>query len=202
MKYILVFLTFGYLVIGLYACKKKLPNKPIDADLKAAFSFKPGTYWIFKDAISGQIDSFYVRRTYTFNQTSGNPSYTFDEINIDITEMNLHPAGSDTALWRIGLIQNILNLSDYYLDNFVNFDDILYPFISGPQSSAVYAESINLISSFNIGNNNFNNVADIHFSIGLSDDFYLNSDIGFIKIILQQRGANRVWELQRWKIVK
>ncbi|MCW3122028.1 MAG: hypothetical protein JWQ38_1520 [Flavipsychrobacter sp.] len=49
-------------------CKKKSNDGKIqmpeftllDKDLKADFGYKPGTYWIYKDSVSGEIDSAYV----------------------------------------------------------------------------------------------------------------------------------------------
>jgi len=191
-------------ITGMYSCKKNnpVPHRIIDADLKGAFDFQPGTYWIFKDSLTGQIDSFYVRGTSMANNTSNNPSYTYDEMDIDIKEVNESPIGADTARWGIDLEQNKIYLSDWYIDNFADYDPIVYPFTSGTQTSAVYNQSIILLNTVTSGINSFNNVAIINFTGGLNDYFYLNADVGFVKIVLNQRGANRVWELQRWNIVK
>jgi len=192
-------------ITGMYSCKKNnpVPHRIIDADLKGAFDFQPGTYWILRDSLTGQVDSFYVRGTSSNNLTSGNPSYTFDEITVDIKEVNETPAGSDTARWGIGLEQNEVGFSDWYDNQYFNFDAIVYPFTSGIQPSAVYNQSISIPNTVTIGINSFNNVAAINFtSSWLNDYFYLNADVGFVKIILNQSGATRVWQLQRWNIVK
>jgi len=192
-------------IMGMYSCKKNnpIPHKIIDAHLKGAFDFQPGTYWIFKDSLTGQVDSFYVRNNWNSIYTNASPSYTYDGITVDIKEVNELPIGSDTARWGIGLAQNQLAFSDYYKDDFFNYDAIIYPFTSGIQPYDVYPESIILMSSFSINNSTiFNNVAEICYSGGVNDFFYLNSDVGLIKIVLNQRDAIRVWELQRWNIVK
>jgi len=48
-------------MMTMYSCKKN--NNPVinvNTALKAAFNYMPGTYWIYKDSISGRIDSFFV----------------------------------------------------------------------------------------------------------------------------------------------
>jgi hypothetical protein len=57
-------------------CKKKQPepeegfNSPVNTDLYAYAYFKPGTYWVYEDSISGILDSVYV--TYANNGTYTN----------------------------------------------------------------------------------------------------------------------------------
>ena len=51
-------------LVLLAACHKT--NKiGIDGALYADFSFKPGSYWIYQDSVTGTIDSMYVDHTTT-----------------------------------------------------------------------------------------------------------------------------------------
>ncbi|MFA6150677.1 MAG: hypothetical protein WC716_05100 [Chitinophagaceae bacterium] len=52
-------------LIALFAfasCNKEpeYETKYLDANLKAALNNKPGSYWIFKDSVSGEFDSIYL----------------------------------------------------------------------------------------------------------------------------------------------
>ena len=48
--------------VVLFGCtRSKSVNTPVNSDLIASFNYKPGTYWIYRDSISGEIDSFFVR---------------------------------------------------------------------------------------------------------------------------------------------
>ncbi len=191
MKYILVFLTFGYLVIGLYACKKILPNKPIDADLKAAFSFKPGTYWIYKDSVSGRIDSFFV---YSNNYTIGDPSSGYEKYDIEYDNINVCYTISSIG-WE--LYGNNIKFT-YYM----SMNVIQYPFNVGQLNSNMDGtnNTISTISSFTIAGNIYNNVAEIS-NIHFGDLYYISADIGLIKIKFNHFPVNPVWELQRYHIV-
>lgn len=53
-------LLFGFIACIMLACTKAEPNLAIDSGLEAAFDYQKGTYWIYKDSLSGRIDSLYV----------------------------------------------------------------------------------------------------------------------------------------------
>jgi hypothetical protein len=70
---------------SLLACRKNnVPHYPINAALKVAFSFKPGTYWIYQDSLSGEIDSFYVENMVSGTYSNTSPEFTFDGIGVYI----------------------------------------------------------------------------------------------------------------------
>ena len=60
--------VFIILVFLLSECKKTGKKEFVELDTDSAmavhFNFKPGTYWIYMDSLSGRIDSFYVRNNY------------------------------------------------------------------------------------------------------------------------------------------
>jgi hypothetical protein len=56
MKYLVAAVIF----LCIAACKKKDTSTPIDATLKKYFSYKKGTYWIYRDSLRGVIDCFAV----------------------------------------------------------------------------------------------------------------------------------------------
>ncbi len=46
MKNILIISALPLILIA-NSCKKNTPEHPVDAGLKAAFNFQPGTFWIY-----------------------------------------------------------------------------------------------------------------------------------------------------------
>jgi len=61
-KNLFLILIFSTLI---YSCGKSESDatRPINSDLLKYFSYKPGTYWVYKDSIAGEVDSFYSKRT-------------------------------------------------------------------------------------------------------------------------------------------
>jgi hypothetical protein len=212
-------------ILFCYSCNTKdstsgLPHYTIDADLKAAFNYKLGTYWIYRDSISKRVDSFAVRsNSFSTGTVAGN--YTIDGIGIAITEYN---GGStiDTSAWIMSLSVNFINLIWYqnYLSGQEYFDldpAFNYPFklgslsiIGGGSGSDNSDGTLNIFSSFSLLNNTFNDVVETYHSykyastIGYYDLFYANADVGFIKMAINDyyNKINKVWEIQRWHIVK
>lgn len=54
--------TAAFLVVGALACKKEGDFIPIQPELKAAFLFKVGSYWIYRDTLNQTLDSVYLER--------------------------------------------------------------------------------------------------------------------------------------------
>ena len=83
MKYTLIILAFVG-TISTYSCRKKTPvHYTIDSFLLKNFDFKPGTYWVFKDSLSSDEDSFTVDSRTFFSQKIGDNQY-IDGINTDV----------------------------------------------------------------------------------------------------------------------
>ncbi len=83
------FVIIAAFTLTFFACKKQPAKAPVNGSLKAAFSYKIGTYWVYKDSISGGWDSFYVTRSDdTWNVNDG---YSIESIEVDIAEQNITP---------------------------------------------------------------------------------------------------------------
>ena len=221
-KYFSLFLVFAAILLLINACKKQgsgLPHKTIDADLKTAFDYLPGTYWIYRDSITGRVDSFAVRSN-TFNTGNVSGNYIIDGIAIYIAEYN---GGSiaDTSLWIMSLSTNCINLIwDQNLagQQYFDFDPAFnYPFsvgslstVGGNLGSDNSDGTINVFPSFTLLNNSFNEVAETYHSykyvntIDYYDVFYASADVGLVKMAINDyyNKINKVWEIQRWHIVK
>jgi hypothetical protein len=88
-------LFFLPLLLFLYACPltdkcdDPVPEYRLDSDFRSYFDFKPGTYWIYKDSLTGDQDSvFIISRNSEFNEgETGNycdDRYNFETVNVSI----------------------------------------------------------------------------------------------------------------------
>lgn len=76
-RFIFILFISIYLV-SFFSCKKDAKtepdtgfNTPVNTDLYAYAYFKPGTYWVYQDSISGILDSVYVTSAYKGTYTNG-----------------------------------------------------------------------------------------------------------------------------------
>jgi len=77
MKKIVYVLFVCICLTGCQKCKKKQPepdkgfSAPVNTDLYAYAYFKPGTYWVYQDSISGILDSVYITYANSGTYTNG-----------------------------------------------------------------------------------------------------------------------------------
>jgi hypothetical protein len=93
LKYLIV---ISSLAIILYSCKKEEdPNPeftpeiiPINDSLKEYYSFKPGTWWVYRDLSDNSRDSIIVSQntawTYSLYQTYNNTTKYYEQIDIKL----------------------------------------------------------------------------------------------------------------------
>ena len=82
--------------------KKKIPHYPLSAALKAAFGYKIGSYWVYRDSVSGEIDSFY---TYKSNFSTDDEGDALVD-RFDITLKGYKNNSVDSEIWSILLIDS------------------------------------------------------------------------------------------------
>ena len=59
-----IVLVVVFLALMIQGCQKQqLPHYTINPGLMSAWGFKTGTYWIYQDSLSGEVDSFAVTGT-------------------------------------------------------------------------------------------------------------------------------------------
>ena len=231
MKVHLLLLT-AFLGVTLCTCKKNTVTQvPLDPAFKAAFNFKAGSYWIYKDSISGRMDSFFVRRNsdeYLPSQATNTNTFVPEVIEMSISEYNIS-SGNDTAGWELDLEGTAISLSlleskiytlqiEYWpLVNYPFQTTLISPFLPA-YSSVDTSVVIGINNSYVINGNTFTGVAEVNECAHLdsnvngwltnkysyNDWFYICPDVGLIKIRLNhpQDPLYRVWELQRWVIIK
>jgi hypothetical protein len=225
-------IAFIIFFVFLHSCKKpggNVTNYPINAELRAAFNFQPGTYWIYKDSISGRVDSFFVTSNNLIRGYSSADNYSMDELTIFISEYSIYPAfKANIQTWQFLYETTMFNV--LYPESKIYTAQVQYePLINYPFQSALldfgispaYSDIgnvINVFNSYSINGLVFSNVGEVnHYANDIpqnfnpnsptynyDDVFYISSDVGIIKMKLNhpQDSINRVWEIQRWNIVK
>jgi hypothetical protein len=207
------------------ACKKTTSNDvPVDAALKSDFSYKPGSYWIYKDSVSGNVDSAYVvSNTSEYHEhgcvlRNGAPKYEYINISINLADGN----AADTERWNIGLTEK--KCSAGFSNNHDRIESTLglqlftYPIIKGevPNGNGcvltVDSGSISdVFPSATVNSHSYTNVAQCpHAARSVSpatayyDCFYISPQAGLVKIVFNHPADSvyRVLELMRYKIVK
>jgi hypothetical protein len=101
MRLLWLFVLFG--VFYYAACKKE--TKPptirlIPEEMKAYWDFKPGTYWIYQDSVTGAIDSVYVTEYYN-DTAQGILNYTQEPMTYEFLKYIAHSSldGHDYGYW-------------------------------------------------------------------------------------------------------
>jgi hypothetical protein len=222
---LIVFLTF---IIG--ACKKSSNNTgtppiPINASMEAGFNFKRGSYWIYKDSVSGIIDSAYVNSNFTESTQlgcvlmKGLPYFELQTISISVADSS----PSYIEIWTIGMVDSIFSFSLYSnkdsLESRLNLQPFTFPFRLGNSTlidgCLLYMDSAcvsNTLSSIPVNNQQYQNTtllshasrSEASTSFQYNDCFYLCPGVGFVKMVFNHPAENvhRVLELQRYYIAK
>ena len=204
--------------VVLYVCIDacKVPNKPVDGDLKSAFNFQPGTYWIYKEAVSGATDSFYVSGSAITSGYGKHHSYTYDIIEEYIISERIDtPVLVKNGSWYLTMQLNEFNfhINMEFAANAVNTDAYMnnYDFLSYPFSKYVDGtDSIDAAGTYQLNGNTFGNVWVAHFSEQpgnpsfTNDYFYLNKDVYMVRMVLNDSVQNihKDYQLLRWHIQK
>jgi hypothetical protein len=231
MKNILL-IAIALLSLALQSCQQKITYINVNPALKAAFNYKVGTYWIYQDSLSGEWDSFFVQDnfdTYASNYlpTTDNPQIQTEIIGIVVLENNISTITSaSTSQWDFNYRANEMDLN-YFGNVYDNL--ILYsPFINYPYDSTLTytgygvggyitdsGKVINTSNQFIVGGQSYENMIEVgHHGNTIvnavdyiyNDTFFVAPGAGIIKMILHRPldtlHSYRVWELQRYKIVK
>jgi len=190
-------------IIAASACKKEGPaHIYINADLKTHFNYKPGSYWIYRDSLTGQEDSFFVLTNEFQTQSMTKDQDLVDDILIYIRERSISPGYADSSAWAVYLSDNKWNLIWGRNDPASSYPNISYPFTN--QNNTVI---INILSNYTCSANTFNNVAKMYLPIGYTqynDWFYVTDSVGVIKMRINHPldTLYHVWEIERWNVIK
>ena len=207
------------------ACKKDMNlNQPMNAQMKASFNYKPGTYWIYKDSVTGAMDSAYVVSNNVNYYTrgcvlyDGQPKYERMDVLIRVATSN--PADSET--WALYFGDTTCSFQPQSWTDSVESSLYVtlfhYPLkveAANPTSGCVLlfdaGAVTDIVPVMSFSGQNFTNTArSKHDNLSgtpyyaYNDCFYVNEDAGIIKLVFNhpQDSVHRVLELQRYKIVK
>ncbi len=226
MKYFLIIVCF--FIFASLGCSKKYRDVPVDAKLKSAFYFKVGTSWVYKDSISGFVDSFYVTESHDdFFSTTDGSNLSIENIAIRVIEVNIFPLPiiSDTHTWIFNYVQNVISLQ--YAEPKIYSGTVDFtPFVNFPYKNPIEAVGLtspyivncsldNTYDTMVINGNPYYKVAKVHQFANIlhngyltntykfDDVFWIAPNIGLVKIALNHSDVNyyRIWELIRCKIV-
>jgi hypothetical protein len=186
-------------------------NYAISEELKAHFDYKPGSYWIYRDSITGDTDSFVVvTNTFVPAVEKTNTGTTEDQVVIDVFSYNTTTNVRDSLGFGIILYQNSFKVltSLQTQDHNVEYNPLFnYPFSVGAVPYGNGCEVLSILPSFTVNGNTYVNVAEVKHFVGDSsprshnDLMYINTDAGIIRWRMNRSTIyNKVWELQRYHI--
>jgi hypothetical protein len=125
------------------ACKKSSTTQiyTIDPGLKSGFAFKAGSYWIYKDSVSGEIDSVYVSG-YSDNYAGmgcvPEPNVKYEWVNYHMTVVPVSNSKGVSAdeVWTVTMHGKVMLLSLANNDDSIENNEIQvtlaqYPFALG-----------------------------------------------------------------------
>ncbi|PZF73849.1 hypothetical protein [Taibaiella soli] len=192
------YLTIALLVL-FAACKKNDDKQyiPLNADLKKNYSFKEGSYWIYRDSLSGREDSFCVTGYSQRDQYIQSAANVYETVNMVIYQYPASNPYSDSASWVMSLNTGGKISLDYFyqmqpLESFhitdLNYD---YPFATNN-----FAD-ITIHPKLVVRGAAYANVAECAEG---QDSYFLKDSVGFVIIKTHYETQSHVWELERYHI--
>lgn len=216
-KIILYTICLGCLTCLLViSCRKKQEKPyhyffPLNENLKRDHCYLPGTYWIYRDSITGRMDSFAVASTIFDSSYVRRWGDTWEEdIRISLSDINLDSPSKKPSIWEWELRQNELYI---FNKNFSVYFTYPQPFIKYPIEGNMewgymgWECRITKYPTFVLNGINYNNIFGIHYYEGYpyfryDHWFYIDSSAGIIKMKLNTPTDTIVWEVQRYHVVK
>jgi hypothetical protein len=173
--------------------------------VKAAFNYQKGSYWIYRDSISGRVDSQFVTDNRADEQWTtphnAKEQKVWTTIRISLMQFGILPfPGVDTQYSSMSIEVSDLNM--YGMKPFIN-----YP-VRRPIARTAVSDNFGNSGTLGAEYDNYDNGARVfemvyEVSYGAST-YYLAPDAGIVKMRVSSKKDSiyRVWELQRWNIVK
>jgi len=223
-------------LLSICSCKKskQSPQAPvyhISEALKSDFGYKPGSYWIYKDSTTGDIDSAYVVSNELSNVRVGcvyNSTTPFrEQMLYSIKVIDIFSESTlDAEQWNVLLTDSTMTIRLSSTRDTLESREYgtlaKYPFKTGSYNvyaGCVYPELTDsaavteIIPSFAVNNLQFPNTAlsahapkwfptaPAHYYY--NDRFYLSPGVGLVKVVFNHpvQSVNRVLELERYHIV-
>ena len=198
------FFLLYLIIILLFGCKKEKspPYYKISNEFRNWVDFQEGSYWIYKNDISGLTDSVYCKNRYSTTIIRQGSPYYYDVINIDFSANNLvqwsfisvNPDFEGVNMDGLGYsLRSNTNLGQNII-----WDNEIYQY-SNHYDSLLIIDNIffNVIHTHIVKEHNIEHDSII-------GDFYFSKFIGLIKYKkkLQNDGIDTTWSLIKWKIIQ
>lgn len=191
----LIIICMSFLLV---CCDKpKEPKYVPSSEILKAFSFKVGSYWIYQDALSGVVDSFYVDK---------NEFVTYGDFKVN--EIQILQTAIDDA-WNIDLQRGGMGVRSRYI---IYNGFLLYPFQIGYSPNSDSSFTVAELNNYVIGSNSYPKLHMINHRLNKTysgavphnDTFLVSDEIGFVQMKLHNYliGEHHDWQLLRYKILK
>ena len=182
------------LLFCFYSCKRPTPIVPMNPILKKYYCYKKGSYWVYRDSLNGDIDSFaVVSNNYEPNYTSSNPQGEEQEKDF----ITMFRNGSALYTWEWEVYNGIIfsgSITSKYSFIYVAFAP-WEAFGTAPlDSPSIYVNDVyttlGYFQTYNLNANTYDSVTQFHhngvdsfgFNDNYSDLFYFNQDAWIIKM--------------------
>lgn len=197
-------IVFSFLIILLFSCKKEEKQHfYVPSEFKRWTVFNKGSYWIFQNDSTLEIDSTYIKdNPISFNVPSSNSNYnsTSEKIEISYSSIFLGKAilrldlyGQATTMYFYVCDFDTYGLIANSLDNFV-------PYIQDSYTKTTY-ETLSFDSIYYLGLRKFNTVVNTQITKNSKTlNLWFAKDIGLIKIVRESNDSTLTWSLLRYKI--
>lgn len=201
MKNILITLIALLLVLG---CKKGEDTFYLSDEVKRNFSFKPGSYWIYRDSISGREDSCYLNDSKI--QIVDNKGDDSEPSFVELISLHFYQKPLDTSIndkmeiW-LTVVMNKIGGGVAVNNNNARslFGLCLLPINEKNLEINKFKNSIFLIDKINILGADFHNLYEIRNG---EEVHFINETAGIVKMKIVNDTSIYVWELIRYKIIK
>ena len=210
---------------GCQKCKKKQPepdlgfSSPVNTDLYAYAYFKPGTYWVYQDSISGILDSVYItfanKGTYTNGDAEVAQGYyrgTFSWFSCDAISSYDHYKYQNWMDQSYEVNNNIPRVfrERYIMPGSGNKNGKTIHLAMVGKGTTLYISLDHLIyanyyNSFVVMSKVFSSTQKwMNYGSNCDDDqntnYYIAKNIGIVR--REQLDSNRTWNLIRYSIVQ
>lgn len=187
--------------IFLVSCwaEKKSRNEPVRKNVKEYFFYKPGSYWVMQDSITGRIDSFAVTNSKSIIYNS--PELSAEVVSCGMRQFRLNTPGNVDSVtltlsggWHVSLGFYPSN-DDKYAYHYMMFGGFQ------PGDSLVGDVTIRNVVYKNVEVSN----PYAHDSSNkpiYGSRFYVNKTEGILKMVLPQTDQIYIWELLRSKVIR
>lgn len=205
MKKVIRFLNLLSILIYLTNCKKEPIHYTISDDFRKWVDCQNGSYWVYKNELTGNIDSVYFLgdRLYSTDFSYKEQGYSFDFININLKSSFIQSiyisvnADFEFAILDVRGMGSALRTNSEIGQN-IKWINGIYRFV-------------NFYDSLKINNNIFHNIIHTRTSLpyhstndSIVCNFYFSKNIGLIKFQseVQISSADTSWSLLRWNVIQ